>query len=363
METAIYEGDNGDVIAALREKLIGRVRCIYLDPPYNNQETYTYYSDRLSHKTWLEQIRAAFAPLFELLRDDGSIWISIDDTEMHYLKVAADEIFGRERFVTTVVWQHRRSRENRRVFSNNHEYLLVYAKEPSRFRHTRGLVSAGDDLRMRYKNPDDDPRGDWQSITATAQAGHGTPAQFYELVAPSGRRHVPPNGRCWVYSAARMAELIERGEIWFGREGCGVPRVKRYLADARLELTPETLWSHDFAGTTQDAKKHLLRLFPDETVFDTPKPEALMRRLLEIATNEGDLVLDPYAGSGTTLAASHKMHRCSIGIERNPAAARFAAARMDSVIAGEQGGISRAVSWTGGGAFSYEQFAIRDVAA
>jgi adenine-specific DNA-methyltransferase len=293
--------------------------------------------------------------LAPLLRDDGSLWISIDDTEVHYLKVLVDRILGRDSFVTTVVWEHRTTRENRRVFSNNHEYVLVYAKDPERFKVTRNAASPSAEILARYKNPDNDPRGRWQSISLNAQAGHGTPTQFYELLAPNGRRHRPPKGRCWIYTEERMRRAIAEGDVWFGRDGNGVPRLKRFLTAAPLGMTPSTLWSSSFAGTTALAKRQMLKLFPHERLFDTPKPEELLARILEIATHPGDLVLDAYLGSGTTAAVAHKMRRRWIGIESGEHAVTHCAERLRQVVAGESGGISRRAGWTGGGGFCFQR--------
>jgi adenine-specific DNA-methyltransferase len=336
----LIEGDNVAVLTALGAELTERVRCIYIDPPYNTAERWTHFHDALDHDAWLAGIGAVLERLWPCLAPDGSLWISIDDGGMHYLKVLADGLLGRSSFVTTIVWEHRTTRENRRAFSNNHEYVLVYAKDPDRFRATRNRVQASEEIRGRYKNPDGDPRGPWQSVSANVQAGHGTASQFYELVAPGGRRHRPPKGRCWVYTHDRMQALIADGRVWFGRDGDGVPRLKRYLDGAHLTMTPETLWRAGVAGTTTLAKRHLLELFPDEPVFDTPKPEELIARILTIASNPGDLVLDAYLGSGTTAATAHKLGRRWIGIESGAHAVTHCAGRLRQVVAGERGGIS-----------------------
>lgn len=349
----IVQGDNIDVLKGIAPAIMGRVRCIYIDPPYNNRERYTHYQDDLGHEAWLDGITSRLAYFAELLTEDGSLWVSIDDREMHYLKVAADRILGRSSFLTTVVWEQRTTRENRKVFSNNHEYLLVYAKNPLAFRETRNLLDFTPEARSRYRNPDDDPRGLWQSVSANAQDGHATPAQFYEIVAPNGRRHTPPKGRCWVYNRERMQEEIRRNNIWFGRDGNCVPRRKVFLHDGGRGLTPHTLWLASEAGTTKSAKKHLLRMFPEESVFDTPKPEHLIHRILCIATNPGDLVLDTYLGSGTTAAAAHKMGRRYIGVESGDHAITHCAHRLRLVVDGEQGGISDLVDWKGGGGFDF----------
>lgn len=349
----LIEADNVAALSILAEELREQVRCIYIDPPYNTAERWTHFDDRLDHDDWLAGVESSIRALWPCLADDGSLWMSIDDGGMHYLKVLADQIVGRSAFVTTIVWEHRTTRENRRTFSNNHEYILVYAKDPERFRATRNRVAATPEMLSRYKNPDRDPRGPWQSVSANVQAGHATASQFYELVAPNGRRHVPPKGRCWVYTRERIEERIANGEVWFGRGGNGVPRLKRFLRDSQLGATPETLWTADVAGTTMAAKRHLLSMFPDEEVFDTPKPEELIARILTIASNPGDLILDAYLGSGTTAAVAHKMSRRWVGIEKGPHAVTHCAERLRRVVEGEPGGISELLGWRGGGGFTF----------
>ena len=350
---ALIQGENLVVLDTLQEVYAGRVRCVYIDPPYNNQERYRHYRDTGSHSAWLNRTLAQLRAIKPLLARDGSIWISIDDREVHYLKVAADEIFGRENFVTTVVWQQRTTRENRKVFSNNHEYLLVYANDQREFRKKRNPLPGGPVLLARYKNPDADPRGPWQSISANVQAGHATASQFYDLVAPSGKVHRPPDGRCWVYTREKMQREIAAGNVWFGKTGQGVPRIKRFLKSSKVGLTPETLWRADDVGTNDEAKKQLLKLFPVEGIFDTPKPEGLIRRVIEIASDPGDLVLDAFLGSGTTSAVAHKLNRKYIGIERGQHAVTYCAARLRLVVNGDATGISNQVGWTGGGGFDF----------
>lgn len=350
---AIIQGENLAVLNTLQRYYRGRVRCVYIDPPYNNQEKYRHYLDMSSHENWLDKIVRRLQAIKPLLSIDGSLWISIDDREVHYLKVAADSVFGRENFVTTIVWQQRTTRENRRVFSNNHEYLLVYAINQREFRSKRNLLPGGASLLARYKNPDSDPRGPWQSISANAQAGHATATQFYDLVAPSGIVHRPPEGRCWVYTKEKMKREIAAGNIWFGKSGQAVPRIKRFLHTSSLGLTPDTLWHAADVGTNDEAKKQLIALFPLENVFETPKPEGLIRRVIEIATDPGDIVLDAYLGSGTTTAVAHKLNRMYIGIEHGRHAVSHCAARMRIVVDGDSTGISDDVQWQGGGGFDF----------
>jgi len=334
-KNAIIHGENSEVLAVLGHRLRRSVRCIYIDPPYNNKETYNHYTDTDTHDVWLRGTVDHVRQLAPLLSDSGSIWISIDDWQMHYLKVALDEVFGRKNSVTTVVWEQRKSRENRKVFSNNHEYILVYAKDINQFKKTRNLLPFSQDVLDRYKNPDNDPRGPWQSVSANVQAGHATKGRFYEVVAPSGRRHSPPHGRCWVYTKERMDNEIAANNIWFGKDGRSVPRLKKFLCDSRMGLTPHTIWTADEVGTTDQAKKELLRLFPDRPVFDTPKPESLVERIIEIASDEGDLVFDSYLGSGTTAAVAHRLRRGYIGIEMGENAVTHCAERLQRLIAAE----------------------------
>lgn len=347
---AIIQGDNAAALELLKLRYAQKVRCAYIDPPYNNQERYNHYHDVQDHETWLSEVVECAKKIKPLLRLDGSIWISIDDRQVHYLKVALDEVFGRDNFVTTIVWEQRTTRENRKAFSNNHEYLLVYAADLRKFKDKRGLLDWDDEVLSRFKNPDNDPRGPWQSVSANVQAGHATKSQFYDVVGPNGDRHRPPKGRCWVYNEQKMKQEIAGNNVWFGKKGDGVPRLKRFLRDARRGFTPKTLWPASEVGTNDQAKKHLLELFPNEAVFDTPKPEALIRRVLSIASEPGDLVIDAYLGSGTTAAVAHKMGRQYIGIERGDHAATHCVERIRKVIAGEKGGVSAELGWTGGGA-------------
>ena len=335
------------------DALANKVKCIYIDPPYNNGEQYNHYVDDLAHEHWQRNMRKTLSHLRPLLRKDGSIWISIDDNEVHYLKIIADKIFGRKNFLTTIVWQQRTTRENRKCFSNNHEYLLVYASNPSEFQKSRNLLPSTSEQLARYKNPDNDFRGPWQSVSLNVQAGHAVDSQFYTLVAPNGKKHTPPNGRCWAYNQERMRKEIEQGLVWFGKDGNGVPRKKKFLSDARMGLTPETIWYGAEVGTNDSAKKHFLSMFPRHKAFDTPKPEELIAKILHIATNKGDLVLDCYLGSGTTAAVAHKMQRRYIGIESGSHAYSIAKKRLEAVIRGESGGISRKVGWAGGGEFKF----------
>lgn len=350
---ALIHGDNLTVLSLLTKMYADTVKCVYLDPPYNNGESYQHYFDSMGHEEWLEAVTARLERIRVLLRDDGSVWISIDDSELHYLKVAADSVFGRANFVGTIIWERRTTRENRKVLSRNHEYLLVYAKNIGIWSRMRNSLPLTESVKSRYKNLDNDPRGPWQSVSANVQDGHATPQQYYSLRAPNGRLHYPPKGRCWVYTKKKMLEEISMNNVWFGKDGNAVPRLKCFLVDRKTGLTPETLWRAEDVGTTSKAKKHLLELFQEISLFDTPKPEQLIQRVLEISTNPGDIVLDPYLGSGTTAAVAHKMNRAYLGIEIGEHIKTHCSLRLQQVISGELGGISKVIGWKGGGGFDF----------
>jgi adenine-specific DNA-methyltransferase len=339
----IIQGENLDVLDLLAKDYTEKIKCIYIDPPYNNGENYTHYDDSV-HEEWIVEIKKRLRKLKPLLTSDGSIWISIDDSEVHHLKVAADEIFERNNFVTTIIWQQRTTRENRKIFSNNHEYILVYAKNKLLFSKSINKLEGNDEQIARYKNPDNDKRGPWQSVSLNVQAGHAVKSQFYELLSPNGKIHNPPKGRCWVYNKVKMNDLIKDGRIWFGIEGKGVPRLKKFLSESEIKITPDTLWLGNDVGTNKEAKKHLIKLFPDNEVFDTPKPERLLKRIFEIATNEKDLVLDAYVGAGSTIAVAHKMKRQYIGIDKGSHIIDYVVARQRLVLQGKSLGVLERIS-------------------
>lgn len=352
-------GDNLLALKALEQEFAGKIKCVYIDPPYNTGSAFEHYDDGIEHSLWLSLIQNRLEILRNLITRDGSIWISIDDNEAHYLKILCDEVFGRANFVATMIWEKRKSRENRRAFSFNHDYIIVYAKEKSVFEAVRNPLGLNDAVMSRYRNPDNDRRGPWQSVSANAQAGHATASQFYGLKLPSGRVIDPPKGRCWLYTKDRMDEEYRAGNIWFGAEGDNSPRIKKFLKDSSEQgLTPETIWPASEVGTNDDAKKGLIKLLSGATVFDNPKPEQLLERVIHIATSPGDLVLDSFLGSGTTAAVAHKMGRRWIGIELGEHCHTHCIPRLKKVIDGDDpGGITKAVSWKGGGGFRYYKLA------
>lgn len=325
-QNLFIEGDNLDALKLLQETYLGKVKMIYIDPPYNTGNDFIYEDDfaentdeflrrsnqkdeegnRLVantesngrfHSDWLSMIYPRLKLARNLLHEEGVIFISIDDGEVGNIRKLCDEIFGGENFVTSIIWEKRRTRENRRVFSFNHDYILCYAKNKAEFELVRNLLPLTDEARARYLNPDNDPRGDWQSVALTAQAGHGTKAQFYTITTPSGRKIDPPSGNCWRVTFPKLQELIADNRIWFGSSGNNVPRRKLFLCEQNEGLTPHTLWTADEVGTTDSAKRDLNILFSGVTVFDTPKPIELMARIIHISTKHGDLVLDFFAGT------------------------------------------------------------------
>ena len=331
-----------------------RVRLALLDPPYNTKSTFHHYGDRQSSDVWLETRRRHMQLIREVLHPSGSVWIHLDDSEHHYARVMFDEVFGRSNYVSTMVWQKTLSRENRTAISSAHEYILIYAKDRRAWAKSRNLLDATPEQLARYKNPDTDSRGAWTSGDATAKAGPGRrAAQFYDIALPSGRIAQPAPGMAWRFTRERFDEMVADGRIWFGPKGDSMPRIKRYLSETQGGLVPTTWLPGNEVGTTDSAKKELRRLFPEMIPFETPKPEALTARIIKIATDPGDLVLDCYAGSGTSAAVSHKLGRRWIAIEREERTfEEVLNPRLKLVLAGEDGGVSQALGWTGGGEFT-----------
>ena len=358
-QNMLIQGDNLDALKALLPYYAGKVKCIFIDPPYNTRSAFEHYDDNLEHTQWLAMMYPRLEMLRELLAEDGSIWVTIDDNEAHYLKVIMDEIFGRKNFVANILWQKSHTRENRTDISAVHDHLLVFAKQRDIWKNIRNPLPASDSQLERFTNPDNDPRGDWASLPAHAKAEKGRrQAQFFTITTPSGRQVDPPAGRCWLYTEERFFEMVADNRISFGQDGKNAPRVKKFLSEVRAGLVPSTIWVHLEVGTTGSAKTETTKLFPGETPFSTPKPERLIERILQIATNENDLVLDSFLGSGTTAAVAHKMGKRYIGIEMGDHAMTHCAPRLRKVIEGEQGGISEAVGWKGGGGFRFYRLGV-----
>jgi adenine-specific DNA-methyltransferase len=349
-------GDNLLALKALEQEFTGKIKCVFIDPPYNTGSAFQHYDDGLEHSIWLGLMRDRLEIIRSLLTDDGSLWITIDDNEAHYLKVLCDEIFGRVNFVSNVVWQKRISPDNRLRLGAAHDHILVYGKSPL-VHQSFNQLELSDSRKKDFKNPDNDPRGAWASTDCTAQTGHATANQFYTLTTPSGRVIELPNNLCWRFTKERMEEEIKEGRIWFGKDGNGVPRKKTYLSE-RNGQNAWSWWGNSEVGHNQESKKEMNYIFGADSSFDTPKPERLLERILTLATNPNDLVLDSFAGSGTTGAVAHKMGRRWIMIELGEHCHTHIMPRLQKVIDGEdQGGISKTVNWKGGGGFRYYKLA------
>lgn len=353
-ENMIIHGDNLLALKALESEYAGQVKCIYIDPPYNTGSAFSHYDDNLEHSIWLNLMRARIKALYNLLNSNGSMWISIDDDERDYLKVVCDEIFGRSNFVCSVIWQKKGTRSNdARWFSDTHDYVLVYAKDKINWKPN--LLPRPEDSTKGYSNPDNDPRGVWASGPCHAK----TPNEkdIYEITTPSGRKILPPAGTSWRFSKEKFEVLIQENRIWFGEHGDNVPRYKRFLTEVQDGFVPTTLWLRDEVGDNQEAKKEVKNV-DSRNVFATPKPERLIQQILTLGSDEGDLVLDSFLGSGTTAAVAHKMGRRYIGIEMGDHAYTHCKVRLDKVISGEdKGGVTKTANWQGGGGYNFYELA------
>lgn len=350
----LIHGDNLLALKALEQEYAGLVKCIYIDPPYNTGNAFEHYDDGIEHSIWLSLMRERLEILWRLLSKDGSIWISLDDNEQAYCKVLCDEIFGRKNFVANVIWEKKFSPSNdAKWLSDSHDFIMVFAKNKDLWRPN--LLSRTDEMNNRYKNPDNDPRGNWTSGDCSVKTYSAS--CDYPIITPSGRVVNPPSGYCWRFSKEKFADLVSDNRIWFGCDGNNVPRIKRFLSDVKEGITAMTIWKYTEVGHNQDAKKET-KAFNSESVFATPKPERLLERILTLGSNPGDLVLDSFLGSGTTAAVAQKMGRRYIGIELGDHAYTHCYPRLKQVTDGtDQGGISKAQNWHGGSGFKFYELA------
>lgn len=348
----LIKGNNLIALHSLKKKFAKQVKCIYIDPHYNTGNDSFNYNDNFNHSSWLVFMKNRLEAAREFLSDDGVIFVQCDDNEQAYLKVLMDEIFGRDNFVNTIIWEKKYSPQNdAKWFSDNHDFILLYAKDKGIWRPN--LLPRTSEMNARYKNLDNDERGAWKPsdcLVKTYMASYD-----YPITTPSGKVVTPPKGRCWMTSKENFQKLVDDNRIYFGRNGDNVPSLKRFLSEVKQGTTPLTIWKYTEVGHNQDATKQLLALFNNVKLFDTPKPEALISRILEIATQENDLVLDFFAGSGTTCAVAHKMKRRYIGIEQMDYIETITKERLKKVIEGEQGGISKKCDFKGGGSFVYAE--------
>ncbi len=355
-DNRLIHGDNLLALKALEQEFAGKVKCVFIDPPYNTGSAFEHYDDGLEHSIWLSMMRDRLEIIRNLLSDEGSLWITIDDNEAHYLKVLCDEVFGRACFVSSIAWRSTdNSNNDAKQFSVDHNHILVYATNPEWQPIKR---SEEREKRSHFKNPDDDPRGSWFDGNPL-NSPSPRPNLRFDLVSPNGTViKPPPNG--WRWSKETIDEKIATGEIRYTADGRGIRR-RTYLADMK-GLPPSTVWIDlEATGHNRQAKYELKNLFPDRSssdLFPTPKPERLLSRILEIATSPGDLVLDSFCGSGTTGAVAHKLGRRWIMVELGEHCDTYILPRLRKVVDGEdRGGITEAVGWKGGGGFRYYRLA------
>ena len=356
-DNRLIKGDNLLALKALEGEFAGKVKCVFIDPPYNTGSAFTHYDDGLEHSIWLGLMRDRLEVIRRLLADDGSLWITIDDNEAHYLKVMCDEVFGRSNFITSVVWQKIYTTKNSaKHFSGMHDYVLVYAKNSEIWRRNDlGRTAKQDDA---YKNPDKDPRGPWKATPIHARNYYSK--GLYSITSPSGRVITgPPHGTYWRMSEVRFQELDADDQVWWGEKGENTPSQKRFLSDVQGGVVPSTWWTYSEAGHNGEAKNEVRALGDgSEELFITPKPEKLLERVLQIASNPGDLVLDSFAGSGTTGAVAHKMGRRWIMVELGEHCHTHIVPRLQKVIDGQDpGGVTQTTGWQGGGGFRYYELA------
>ena len=347
-------GDNLLALKALEQEYAGRVKCVFIDPPYNTGSAFTHYDDGLEHSIWLGLMRDRLEIIRRLMSDDGSLWITIDDNEAHYLKVLCDEVFGRVNFVRNIVWQKKYTSANDAVgIPDSHDHILVYRKTG---KFSRNLLPRTEKQNSLYKYDDNDGRGKWRTDNLSVKTY--SVSYDYDVVNPNtGKVYRPPSGRCWSTSQERMQRLIDDNRIYWGKNADGAPQMKRYLEEVQQGVIPNSWWSHEDCGHNDESRKEQKVLF-DSLAFSTPKPERLLEKIIFLATNPNDLVLDSFAGSGTTGAVAHKMGRRWIMIELGEHCHTHIIPRLQKVIDGtDQGGISKAVNWQGGGGFRYYHLA------
>ena len=361
-DNLLIHGDNLLALKALETdpNVRGRVKCVFIDPPYNTGSAFEHYDDGLEHSLWLGMMRDRLELLRNILSEDGSIWITVDDNESHYLKVMCDEVFGRRNFISNAIWQKKYAPANDAIWlSDTHDHVLVYAKSRDIWRPNK--LPRTEKADAAYKNPDNDPRGDWKAGDYTcAKSADERPNLYYEVVNPNtGEKILPSRTRVWAYGKDEHERHLSEGLIWWGKSGKNsTPALKRFKASLRNEGTnAQTVWLWNEVGHTQDGRKEQIALFPDAP-FSTPKPERLLERIVFLATNPGDLVLDSFAGSGTTGAVAHKMGRRWIMVELGEHAKTHIVPRMQKVIQGQdKGGVTEAANWKGGGGYRFFRLA------
>jgi adenine-specific DNA-methyltransferase len=357
-DNLLVQGDNLEALKALLPFYRGQVKCIFIDPPYNTKSAFEHYDDNLEHSQWLSMMLPRLQLLREFLRADGSIWVTIDDNEGHYLKVLLDEVFGRANFVANVLWQKKYAVANdHKSIAPMHDHLLVFQRSSS---WRRNLLQRTAEKDRQYKFEDEKGRFRASDYTC-AKTAEERPNLYYPIRHPVSDTEIwPSRTRVWAYSEEEHTRHVREGFMYWGKDGNGkTPSYKRYLHLLRNDgVVPQTWWTHDFAGHTDGSRKEVRDVLGStslENDFITPKPELLISRILEAATDSNDLILDSFLGSGTAAAVAHKMGRRWIGIEMGEHAVTHCLPRLQKVVEGEQGGISSAVNWQGGGGFRFVQ--------
>lgn len=355
-DNLLIRGDAVHALTALNSlpefasEYAGKIKLVYIDPPFNTGQAFAQYDDGLEHSVWLTMMRDRLEQIKDLLAPNGSVWVHLDDAEQAYCKVMMDDIFGRENFVSTIVWEKRHSRSSDAIVSHNHDYILIYANDVQTWKKVRNNQERGEKQDKDYKNPNDDPRGRW--ITTQMLSPSYRASGDYTITAPNGTEHECPRPTSWRYPRATFDKLLAEDKVYWGKSGNGQPRIKRFLSEME-GVVPKSWWPNDETGHGDEAKREVQKLFPGIDAFATPKPERLMQRIIHIASNPGEVVLDCFGGSGTTAAVAHKMGRrwvtCELSRETLDT---FTAPRLQKVVAGEDsGGITKAADWQGGGGF------------
>ncbi len=348
-------GDNLLALKALEQEFTGRIKCIYIDPPYNTGSAFTHYDDGVEHSIWLSLMRDRIEIIHKLLNNTGSLWVSLDDNESHYFKVLCDEVFGRANFIGNIVWQSKDTPGNNSSgIAQTHNHILAYRRSEL---FVPNLLGRSDKQKAVYTNPDKDPRGPWLGTPLT-RAEHRD-RDFYALKNPAGKDVFPPKGSSWRRPPDKIKELACDNRIYWGKDGrAEFPVEKKFLSEVKEGIVNQTWWPYEFAGSTRNASAEMKLLYEGAKSFDTPKPEKLVQRIIDISTNPGDYVLDSFAGSGTTGAVAHKMGRRWIMVELGDHCHTHIIPRLQKVIAGtDKGGITEAVGWKGGGGFRYYRLA------
>ena len=350
-------GDNLLALKALEAEFAGKVKCVFIDPPYNTGSAFEHYDDGVEHSIWLSLMRDRLEIIRRLLSADGSLWIAIDDNEAHYLKVLCDEVFGRFNFVGNAVWQKKYTIANdAKWLAENHDHVLIYATNKDVWRPFR--LQRTSEMDERYRNPDNHPKGVWKATPLYAKRIGSEKERAFSFRFKNGVVWTPPRGTSPRFPAGKLRQLDDNDEIWFGADGTASPSRKTFLSELKIEGTPAaTIWLHTEAGNNHEAREEVKAINPEDS-FATPKPEKLIKRVLDLATEPGDLVLDSFAGSGTTGAVGHKMGRRWIMVELEETCHTHIIPRLKKVIDGDDpGGITQAVGWKGGGGYRYYRLA------